>query len=417
MKLTTESTVVNDKKLAIDIDNAQASADNAQASADDARVIADNTNQYFWFTSTGTDTGAHISEKKQADFIANPSGGNLLARSNGIAVRDGLTELAVFGEDARIGKTSSANMELTAEGIAVKNGSTELAVFGEETRVGREDRANITMSSQELTINTNGGLVAFGVSPDGNTQVVDKTKDIGAILPSRSITATFPSDSVNGQPIVCRLNYRGEYYSIRMTKGTALPETTITTPFHCKYSATATSVTITNMESSGAIDARFEYSITTISPLVEVGGVFTVGTNASAGSTDLFTVGNDDGDTVFSVTQNGVDVMCDRLGNEFPILGGDYSLSTVEVYRYGSMREVVILGMWSNPVINPSLASIDCPREDRSVLGKVYNGSTYVDCQISIDTNGKMQVLSLTGQTISGIQISYIIPRSIMYMV
>jgi hypothetical protein len=171
------------------------------------------------------------------------------------------------------------------------------------------------------------------------------------------------------------------------------------------------------MESSGDIEARFEYSVTTISPLVEVGGVLTVGTNASAGSTDILTVGNDDGDTVFSVTQNGVDVMCDRLGNEFPILGGDYSLSTVEVYRYGSMREVVILGMWSNPVVVPSLVSIDCPRENRSVVGKVYNGSTYVDCQIAIDTDGKMQVLSLTGQTISGIQISYITPRSIIYMV
>lgn len=64
--------------------------------------IASNTDQYFWHTSTGTDTGAHITEKTQEAFLADPAngGGNLLARSNGIAVRDGLTELASFGADA-----------------------------------------------------------------------------------------------------------------------------------------------------------------------------------------------------------------------------------------------------------------------------------------------------------------------------
>ena len=62
------------------------------------KKIADNTNQYFWHTETGTDTGAHITEIPQEDFLADPEngGGNLLARSNGIAVRDGLTELSKF---------------------------------------------------------------------------------------------------------------------------------------------------------------------------------------------------------------------------------------------------------------------------------------------------------------------------------
>lgn len=74
----------------------------AQATADNAYSIADNTNQYFWFTGTGTDTGAHITEipQEQWDDPNSPyyhTGGNLLARSNGIAVRNGLTELATFG--------------------------------------------------------------------------------------------------------------------------------------------------------------------------------------------------------------------------------------------------------------------------------------------------------------------------------
>lgn len=69
--------------------------------AEKAKTIAGNTAQYFWFTSTGTDTGAHITEIPQEDFLQDPAngGGNLLARSNGVAVRDGLTELAQFGAD------------------------------------------------------------------------------------------------------------------------------------------------------------------------------------------------------------------------------------------------------------------------------------------------------------------------------
>lgn len=63
-----------------------------------AAKIAGDTEQHFWFTETGADTGAHITEKTQEDFLADPDngGGNLLARSNGIAVRDGLAELAQF---------------------------------------------------------------------------------------------------------------------------------------------------------------------------------------------------------------------------------------------------------------------------------------------------------------------------------
>ena len=63
--------------------------------------IAGNTAQYFWHTEAGTDTGVHITEIPQDEFLADPEngGGNLLARSNGVAVRDGLTELAQFSAD------------------------------------------------------------------------------------------------------------------------------------------------------------------------------------------------------------------------------------------------------------------------------------------------------------------------------
>ena len=79
-------------------------ANNALTQAQEAKQIADDTEQHFWFTETGTDTGAHITEVTQEEWNdpSDPnyqSGGNLLARSNGIAVREGMKELATMSKD------------------------------------------------------------------------------------------------------------------------------------------------------------------------------------------------------------------------------------------------------------------------------------------------------------------------------
>lgn len=69
--------------------------------AEKAYKIAGNTDQFFWVTETGTDTGAHITEIPKKDFLADPDngGGNFLARTNGIAIRDGMAELATFSAE------------------------------------------------------------------------------------------------------------------------------------------------------------------------------------------------------------------------------------------------------------------------------------------------------------------------------
>lgn len=74
-------------------------ARSAQTAASSAARIAGNTAQHFWFTEAGEDTGAHITEVTEEEFLSDPEngGGNLLARSNGIAVRNGMAELATFG--------------------------------------------------------------------------------------------------------------------------------------------------------------------------------------------------------------------------------------------------------------------------------------------------------------------------------
>lgn len=116
-------------------DTANETAKTAKKTADTAKQIADNTDQYFWHTETGTDTGAHITEIPKEDFEADPTngGGNLLARSNGIAVRDGLTELATFGASgAQIGQSGAAHSVIDANGqrFYASDGSTELANIG-----------------------------------------------------------------------------------------------------------------------------------------------------------------------------------------------------------------------------------------------------------------------------------------------
>ena len=82
-------------------------ANTALSRAQEAKQIADDTEQHFWFTETGTDTGGHITEVSQEEWSdpSSPnyqSGGNLLARANGIAVREGMKELAVMSLTLRL---------------------------------------------------------------------------------------------------------------------------------------------------------------------------------------------------------------------------------------------------------------------------------------------------------------------------
>lgn len=68
----------------------------AKKAADKAKEV----NQYFWYKASNPEAGAHITEVDQETFLSNPSqgGGNLLAVSSGIAVRDGLRVLGSFGD-------------------------------------------------------------------------------------------------------------------------------------------------------------------------------------------------------------------------------------------------------------------------------------------------------------------------------
>ena len=111
---------------------------NVSNKAFDAYGIASNTAQYFWYTSEGSDTGVHITEVPQDTFEENPQGYNLLARSNGVAIRDGENELATF-------TYNSLNFK-----VLVNNTMVSVAEYGAGgTRIGSTLDKNIRINAYD----------------------------------------------------------------------------------------------------------------------------------------------------------------------------------------------------------------------------------------------------------------------------
>lgn len=129
-----ESTGISSKVRFSMSDKIRNETEQIQRDVQAVKTISDITNQYFWFAESGVSqdvgTGAHITQIPQADFIADPEhgGGNLLARSNGIAIRDGATELAQFGTTVTLGETSSSHAEIAIDGMSIYNDNPSLCL-------------------------------------------------------------------------------------------------------------------------------------------------------------------------------------------------------------------------------------------------------------------------------------------------
>lgn len=139
-------------------------ANQVAAEAIKGAQIAANTNQFFWHTQSGTDTGAHITEIPRRQFLADPTngGGNLLARSNGVAIRDGLDELAIFGADgARIGKEDGKNLFLGSDYLLFREGSAEKVVLGSSSNASTGESAG-TMMFYSGSVSTNTAVGVLG---------------------------------------------------------------------------------------------------------------------------------------------------------------------------------------------------------------------------------------------------------------
>lgn len=159
---------------------------NVRGQVANVAAIANNTNQYFWFTGTGTDTGAHITEVPQDEFT-NPesenyhTGYNSIFRSIGFAIRNGFTELATFGTSAiTLGLANAKHILIDTNGISLysaantllssftangttfydTDGETTVAKIGAQIELGKPNNANLILSSDQLQLlNSNGSTV------------------------------------------------------------------------------------------------------------------------------------------------------------------------------------------------------------------------------------------------------------------
>ena len=160
------------------VESVNTTAREALELADSAKAGIQSVNQYFWHVKSGPERGAHITEVPQAVFSADPEngGGNLLATSSGIAVRDGLTELAVFGSSGvSIGQLSGYAMRMTQNQLEViengiiigeiLNDSTEGLTIKDETsrnRVYLGDGIGLVNERAEGLVINSGDVTATG---------------------------------------------------------------------------------------------------------------------------------------------------------------------------------------------------------------------------------------------------------------
>lgn len=145
--------------------------------------------QYFWYESTGTEAGAHITEVPEEEWSdpTDPnyhSGGNMLARSDSIAVRDGLTELASFGASgSQIGLTGESHLEMDYRSIRLVDKQNDTYFYVSDLR----DNSTGTYQVSESFIATD-NQTRFSV--DVNIYQIISVTVNGIVLASTDYTYT-----------------------------------------------------------------------------------------------------------------------------------------------------------------------------------------------------------------------------------
>lgn len=148
----------------------------AVAASNEARAVS----QYFWTSQSGSDAGVHVTQTTKTDFLANHEGGNLLATSDGIAVRDGLTELATFGADGIvIGDTGSSYISINTNNINMMSADSKNLFNVKSVNVTRTYSASHTVEAGE----TSRPSYTFRI-PYGNTYTVSVKVNNSQLSPS-----------------------------------------------------------------------------------------------------------------------------------------------------------------------------------------------------------------------------------------
>lgn len=86
----------------------------------------------------------------------------------------------------------------------------------------------------------------------------------------------------------------------------------------------------------------------------------------------------------------------------------------VTIYRNGRFRMIHLdsPSQWC-----ATLSTWDWPQTKKRTLSKVYNGSSYVDCVIQVNTNGEVRIWDLFANEISGAQYGFLVDRTVCYYV
>lgn len=145
---------------------------------------ATEASNYFWHTETdtGAGAGAHITEIPKEDFIEavtedpTSGGGNTLITSTGMAIRDGLTEVATFGTNKiELGKNSERAQIDVAKGSGVIKGSyAEGAENGLVLEAGMNGRGSLISRIELMSAEPNSGSFC-GVGITGDEIILNKT--------------------------------------------------------------------------------------------------------------------------------------------------------------------------------------------------------------------------------------------------
>lgn len=145
---------------------------------DEARQIASNTAQYFWTKTTGgtsaVPTGAYITETTRANFETNVTGGNLLLRSNGMTIRNGVESLGKFtASGAQIGKDSEMHLKQSASEIEIGNANNTAPVKIKAYDDGTDQYGQIVLDNPEITMVGSHGSMAGGIAIDSLSLIVN----------------------------------------------------------------------------------------------------------------------------------------------------------------------------------------------------------------------------------------------------
>lgn len=210
---TDDKTANEAKGVAVDAketaDAVEGIAVNASATAVTAKTIAEGVNEHFWHDNTG----AHVTEVTQEEWNepTDPnyhSGGNTLITSQGMAIRNGIVNLAEFGASgATIGQTGEAQAKVTQYAFSATDKEGDAFFIAEDLRneAGGVHTVTDTFISDGVTTNINltyrATNTTYTVTVDGGTpppsMVKTQTQIVFGAVPQAGavIVATYQTAS------------------------------------------------------------------------------------------------------------------------------------------------------------------------------------------------------------------------------